>query len=83
MDAADQLLAEQRLAAFEQRLHEIEGELAEQAEAIAACGQTDPSAESKLLASHASLRDWFWSLKQEYTALREQYPIRAASGDEF
>jgi hypothetical protein len=83
MDFAARFSAEHELAALEQRLREIGGELAEQAEALAACGQSDPLAEGELVAAHASLRDSFWSLKQRCAALREGLPHRLARADEF
>jgi len=78
-----QISVEQKLAALEQRLHELHGELSEQAEAIAALGERDLSAQAELLAAHACLRDGFGSLQQRCAQLRKGLPVQPVAADDF
>jgi hypothetical protein len=74
---------ESQLAGLAKRREEVRGELAEQAEKIAARAHLGKPAAARMLARHEEMRAAYASIHQRHELLRAKQPLAPAQDDEF
>lgn len=73
---------ETQLAVLARRLAELDGELAEQAEALAARSALGLPPDARLLARHERQRESFWAVKRRVAELQSRMPTAPPPADD-
>lgn len=72
-----------QLAALAKRREALRGELAEQAEKIAARAARGKPAMVRMVARHEQMRTAYWAVKQRYELLQADARSKSMAGDEI